>query len=389
MSPAGLPETPLSDPRDPVPVPGLPRPAVLGALTSLRFPLALHVALYHMVRPFGRWCLFAPLMSSGYSAVSFFFLLSGFILTYSHAAEYERGLGSACRFWLARFARVYPVYLLGVLLAAYVDRGLFAYSIERKALLASVFMVQSWSSRLVQNFYVPAWSLSCEAFFYLVFPFLLMPLRRSSRAASFWWIAAFTVLAMAAPVWGLWHYAAPAMHELPVTRVGYGQVLRIRRLPLLALPEFLAGISLGWFYLQHGISERAARRLTWAGAVLLIVILCCSARLPYLFLHNGLLIPVQCAVILGLTGGHWISRLLAHRWLMLLGEASFSFYLFHLLVHEWLLAHFHLQATVRNALWQVVLVTGLAVVLYRFVERPCRRFLLGFARRSRTGNAVA
>lgn len=237
------------------PVSDLPRLRMLGALTSLRFPLALHVALYHTVRPFGRWGVFAPLMASGYSAVSFFFLLSGFILTYSHAAEYERGLGSARRFWMARFARIYPVYLLGVLLAAYVDRNLFAYSIERKALLASFVMVQSWSSRLVQNFYVPAWSLSCEAFFYLVFPFLLLRLRRSSRVACLWSIAACTAVAMAAPAWALWHYPSPAMHELPVTQAGYGQVLRIRRLPLLALPEFLAGMSLGWLYVQNGIRD--------------------------------------------------------------------------------------------------------------------------------------
>lgn len=84
-----------------------------------------------------------------------------------------------------------------------------------------------------------------------------------------------------------------------------------------------------------------------------------------------------------------MSRLLSHPWLMLLGEASYSFYLFHLLIHEWLVAHFHLQATVLNALWQVLLVTALSVVLYSFVERPCRRLLLSRVRHSPARDAMA
>ena len=367
---------PLGDPRSPAVVPGIPRPRILGALTSLRFLIALHVGLYHFVRPFTRWGLLLSFFGAGYTGVSFFFLLSGFILTYTHAAEYEAGRGRAKRFWMARFARIYPVYLLSVLLAGYVGHRMLAYPLERHAFGADFFMVQAWSSRLVRNFNVASWSLSCEAFFYLVFPFVVLRLRMRGRGAYLLGIAGWVLVGMAAPAWAWLHYRGPAMHEFPVTETGWGEVFRIRRLPLLALPEFCAGISLGWLYLQHGVGRRAARLLSWGGILALIVVLCGSQVLPYVFLHNGLLIPLQCAIILGLCGQHWLTRVLSHRWLMVLGEASYSFYLIHLLIFDWMGEHFHTPATIANALWRLPLIVAVSVLLYLYVERPCRRRLL-------------
>lgn len=81
----------------------------------------MHVALYHLVRPFSLWGPLESVISVGYIGVSFFFVLSGFILTY--AGEYERGRGSPAKFWVARFARIYPVYLVSLIFAGYVSFG--------------------------------------------------------------------------------------------------------------------------------------------------------------------------------------------------------------------------------------------------------------------------
>jgi peptidoglycan/LPS O-acetylase OafA/YrhL len=60
----------------------------------------------HMGGSPSQWGLFAPIMSvAGFVAVSFFFFLSGYILTYSHVDEYEKGKGSAPKFWIARIRR--------------------------------------------------------------------------------------------------------------------------------------------------------------------------------------------------------------------------------------------------------------------------------------------
>ncbi len=380
---ARLSELPVSDPRDPMKPKGAPRPPLLPALTSLRFFVALHVALYHFVRPFSRWGHLAGFFSSGYTGVSFFFLLSGFILTYTHAQEYEAGHGDPKRFWMARFARIYPVYFLSMVLAGFVQRHLLHTTLHRVVYLLDFLMVQSWSVRLVGFFNVPSWSLSCEAFFYLVFPYVFMTLRPVDRTRSILAIAGWTIVAMIAPLAGLALYPGAGMHEFAPSGWETLQILRIRRLPVLMLPEFLAGIALGWYYLRYGVPQRAAGLLSAAGTVLLAVVLGLSQHLPYVMLHNGLLIPLQCALILGLTGRHRLARLLSRPALMLLGEASYSFYLIHMQVLEGMAQHFDIRMSIMNAVWRIALIAGFCVLLYLWVERPSRRVLLDWYR-SRT-----
>src|SRR5579875_2310310 len=87
----------------------------IPALTSLRFFAALWVVLFH-IRELGLWpggpLPYRALVRVGYLGVSFFFVLSGFILVYVYAGRHiPKG-----RFWQARFARVYPAYLFSLLI---------------------------------------------------------------------------------------------------------------------------------------------------------------------------------------------------------------------------------------------------------------------------------
>ncbi|HEV2323892.1 MAG TPA: hypothetical protein VGS10_08070, partial [Terracidiphilus sp.] len=62
------------------------RPARLDALTGLRCFAAVDIVLFHFSNPnwFGP---LAPVVNSGYAAVSYFILLSGFVLAYNHGAK--------------------------------------------------------------------------------------------------------------------------------------------------------------------------------------------------------------------------------------------------------------------------------------------------------------
>src|SRR5579864_7801332 len=88
----------------------------LPALTSLRFFAALHVFVFHMyamkIASTAGWT--RQISSIGYVGVSFFFVLSGFILVYTYAGRQF----SAAEFWRARFARTYPAYLFSLLFTA-------------------------------------------------------------------------------------------------------------------------------------------------------------------------------------------------------------------------------------------------------------------------------
>lgn len=367
----------ITDARGPSHTPGIKRLPNIKALTSIRFFAALHVALYHFVRPFSLWGPFEGAMGAGYIGVSFFFVLSGFILTYSRAHEYEHGRGLASKFWIARFARVYPVYLVSMILAAYVNRSQFHPKFHILAYLADLVMLQSWSIRMVAFFNVPAWSLSCEAFFYLVFPFIFLRLRPSSFKKGMLALAGIWMLALAVPLLCVWIYPLPSWHEsASAAAVGGAEVFRVRRLPLLALPQFLAGISLGWLYLRFPPSRKAASLLASAGVVTLAAILMLADHLPLILLHNGLLIPVFGLLLLGLGQPNWLSRILSNPVLVLLGEASYALYLTHFLFNDWSRQIFGHHDTIVDALWKLAVTIPLSVVLHLYVERPCRRLIL-------------
>ena len=370
----------VTDARSVAHSPGVRRQPNLNALTSIRFFAALHVALYHLVRPFALWGVFAPLFSSGYVAVSFFFMLSGFILTYSHALEYERGKGSPGKFYIARFARIYPVYLLTTLAAGWVLRAQFSKSIHIFAFMADIFAVQSWSIRASNFFNIPAWSISTEAFFYVVFPYVLIRLRPASRRRALFAILAYWLLALAVPLFCLWKFPALSWAEfgLPGASGGADAVFRTRRLPLLALPEFLAGISLGWLFLRFRPGAKAASAMGWTGCFGALAALLLSNHLPFLLLHNGLLLPLFGMAILGLSYNNLLSRMLSNRLLILLGEASFSLYLVHFLFDEWITRYMGPAHTLFTAAVKLAMVIPLSVLLHLGVERPCRRAILAW-----------
>ena len=163
-----------------------PKHRDLPALTGLRFFLALWVILHHLtgpgqdLEPLARqlpYGLFS-LLRAGYQAVTTFFVLSGFVLTRTYAATlWERR--TLVNYWIGRFARVYPVYLLSLaVMIPFVleDRtpgkgGYFA---------AHLLLVQAWLGPIPVGWNTPAWSLSCEMFFYALFPLSALLVRRTN-----------------------------------------------------------------------------------------------------------------------------------------------------------------------------------------------------------------
>jgi peptidoglycan/LPS O-acetylase OafA/YrhL len=163
------------------------RRTALPALTGVRFFAAFYVVLSHSLPWVAtRFRIPGPakiFLSNGYLAVAMFFLLSGFILAYTYDGQIA-GSRNRARFWEARFARIYPVYLLSLVLAYWFERGLHV-----KTQIAVLTMTQAWnplSPETVGAWNYPAWTLSVEAFFYLVFPFVLPFISRRSTVALRW-----------------------------------------------------------------------------------------------------------------------------------------------------------------------------------------------------------
>jgi peptidoglycan/LPS O-acetylase OafA/YrhL len=96
------------------------RKPALPAITGLRTLLAITIILFHFTPSGLTWSrhpsfTLYPLINIGYVFVSFFFLISGFILAYNYADRPEPM--NAVDFWVARFSRLYPVYALTMVIS--------------------------------------------------------------------------------------------------------------------------------------------------------------------------------------------------------------------------------------------------------------------------------
>jgi peptidoglycan/LPS O-acetylase OafA/YrhL len=357
----------------------------LPALTSVRFFAAFHVALFHMneigVITGPRWLkIFAGI---GYVGVSFFFVLSGFILVYTYA-----GRNIVLRdFWQTRFARIYPAYLFALLLtlpfwifgALKMHVPLFEFGDHHFALATGLvlLLLQSWVPAAALSWNSVSWSLSVEAFFYAVFPFLLLRFGKFSRKVLWTmipacWIAGLAIsggfLAMRPP-------GAPYVSSADWSAA----VNFVKFFPLVRLPEFLMGMACGFLFLRSERNPKLARYLVGLGVLGAAATALASRYVPYLMVHTAMSGPAFAALVYGIAlEPKWVSWL-NNRLLVLFGDASYSFYLLHSFF-IWPFFHNLQTQQLRNqgflgiGMWLVMMLLICSLV-YRFIEEPARRRL--------------
>jgi peptidoglycan/LPS O-acetylase OafA/YrhL len=147
----------------------------LDQLTSLRFLAALMIVVHHSAGLFGTG---ESPVNYG-QGVSFFFVLSGFILTYVYPTL--SGFDAVRRFWRARVARIWPAHAAALVIGAV----LVGYPwLDPATLRANVTMTHSWLpwSKFYFSYNAVSWSISTEFFFYLEFPLLILQWDRTC-----WW----------------------------------------------------------------------------------------------------------------------------------------------------------------------------------------------------------
>ncbi|HEY4222416.1 MAG TPA: acyltransferase, partial [Myxococcota bacterium] len=230
----------------------------LPALHGLRFVAALWVVANHLLRA---WLAEHPdsaalkLVVAAPFAVTVFFVMSGFVLTWAH----KDGLDKR-RFFAARFSRIIPIYALAVFLALPVGLGARKLGYVHDGYASLMFvatMTQAWVPSAALQWDAPLWSVSVEVAFYLVFPLLLPAVLRAKRS---------TLVAVAAAGW-LGSVAACVLY-LVLDPDGIGSIgldsrgfwLHLLRFnPLLLFPELFIGMVAGRFFV-----DGARLRLTYA-----------------------------------------------------------------------------------------------------------------------------
>jgi peptidoglycan/LPS O-acetylase OafA/YrhL len=357
----------------------------LPNLTSLRFFAALYVFCFHLLalRIVTGPQLFRDFASIGYVGVSLFFVLSGFILVYT----YEGRDVKAGEFWRARFARIYPAYafsllvnlpwFLGAVYRAHWQAVPWPVAHFKIGMALELLLLQGWVPPAAAMWNAVAWSLSVEAFFYLLFPYFLKWFARVSPArlmimGLLCWLATLAVTGS---------YAAlnpDGFSHISSDSAGFWlNVVKFN--PLARLPEFLMGMVCGVYFLRRRTNPKLAVPLIGAGIFALGLAICFSAYIPFPMLHSGLLAPAFAAIIYGLALQPRFPAVLTTRPMVLLGEASYSFYLLHffLILFCFFFVRTGFPRNAGGVLLCLVVTCVLSILAYLFLEVPARRKLRG------------
>lgn len=336
-------------------------------LDFYRFVAALGVFIFHLKNVDKG---ISPAWNGSYGLfVDMFFILSGFVISYSYPTT-STGIRSYARFLVRRIARIYPLHLLT--LFAFLALALVGISgptshASPTDFIYNLFLVQAWGVTDHLSFNSPSWSISAELFCYLLFPLLMFVATRVPPL----------VLAVIVAV----SYAVLAHGHLPIwqdqsqmygANFDYGM--------LRALPSFLNGILLTVLFRLSGRYRK--KPIAIAGIALFGV----SVLILNVFAKPDLaIILFSLAILCTAIGESAFSRFPGSDWLGRLGNTSYAIYM----VHELLLIllfkpawnHFGLQP--HNfpmfALVSCIILTIAADITYGYVENPARKLINRFA----------
>ncbi|MCX5200935.1 acyltransferase [Streptomyces sp. NBC_00237] len=351
-------------------------PDRLDCLTSLRFFAAFAVFTHHFTgignhSGYGTAPLLFPYSLIGGHGVTFFFVLSGFLLAWGHRPGQHTGA-----FYWRRVTRIWPATLAAAPLAVYAFHVVPHKDIDGPSLLASLFLVQSWFPGVTPNLpgNGPTWTLGAELFFYALFPLVIRWARRT-RTGVLLVVCGLGLVAMFAT-----SVCANTLLDGPTSSW-------VQRHPVFFFPQFVLGLTMalalrrGWrvpvrpvvplallALVTYGYYQAKAACAPQAGAYL-------DAGIRPVLAVLAVLIVVAFAQ--REAAGH--AGVLQSPVMVKLGMWSYSFYLVHhavfrLCIERWGRAGDH-NGVIIDLLGVAVLSLALSWAVFRYVEDPAARWL--------------
>ena len=337
----------------------------LNQLTFTRFLAASTIVVYHYglkIFPFDGGLL-NGFFSTGNILVTYFFILSGFVMIVAYGQKKADKIDPPT-YYANRFARIYPVYALALLFTI----GLHPPHTNLPNAFLQFTLLQSWVPKHALSLNAPGWSLSTEAFFYLLFPWLFNALYKKLK---------FNVIAVLITAFyittqvilytllhsGFYKGFATVSHDV------------IFYLPLSNLAMFLAGNLLGLCFLK--IPHRYFRNhdlLSLVAFALICYIVATKVAAAYLAPLAFLLF----ILVLSLNKTGIITKAFSTRFLVLLGEISYGIYILQYPVYYALNninAKAHLLNDTQVFYSGYAILVMIALASYYIIEKPVKTYI--------------
>lgn len=347
---------------------------MVKTLTSIRFFFALLVFLSH-IHLFKDNSLTLEKINLFYFTefkigVSFFYILSGFILTYTYNESILLNTFSFKEFIIKRITKLYPLHILTLILS--VPLSLNGFRRETAfwftKLIINGILIQSWflNDHLYWSFNAPSWSISNELFYYLVFPIIIIHLSKSklNQISIIIYLSGIILISY-----------------LLIGNQISADLLNIN--PLIRLSDFIIGILLCKIFLKIKfirISYFTMSILEISSLLILFLLYNYRLIIPLNFRYAIYYwIPISLFILLIAYQKGIISSILNNKILVKLGEISFSFYLIHMIVARYVKEFLVNKSIITNELIIISLVFTISIILsyfsFIFIETKLRKII--------------
>ena len=343
---------------------------MIKPLTSLRFIFAIMVFSSHLVNFIGKSDLYNSIFSEGFIGVSFFFILSGFILSYNYKNRLIDYSGFKT-FYISRIARIYPLHIICLLIAVVLSvKSIFINPlIYFCKFIINFFLLQSLIP--IKDFYFsfngPSWSISDEIFFYSLFPFIIFLFNKSKKMIIFLFILVLLI--------PLFIY----------NNVGGIKNLNLYVNPFLRISEFIIGIIMCYIFSSNFFKKIKRSKLIFTfleffSIILFFVFFAFHSFISlYYKIYGYYWFSMSSIIFIFSFQAGYFSKMLEKKIFILLGEISFSFYLIHQLIIKitFLINKKFLHLNNNVLLISIILIISLIASYYLYIkiELPSNKFI--------------
>jgi peptidoglycan/LPS O-acetylase OafA/YrhL len=389
--PGGAPD----DQIEATPSPVISKPGHIHAIGGFRFVAALAVMIGHFRGRFGFGEFHAAFGGRG---VSFFFVLSGFILTYVYHARLTRN--GILNFYFKRVVRLWPLHLVCMGISIWV----IGQNIDAAKIAVNAFLLQSWipDSNWVFSYNGVSWSISTEMFFFFMFPFLLLGGQR-----QFWFKFGIVALISVSIV-----FATQQLKSDPGIASQYDLLRVVHANPLVRLVEFGIGMATAFLFFNSAARRESRPSLIskkdwglWFDSLKEIVAI--SSFVLFVFTYDyvrgilagsswgggmfavwyhfaGSSLVFALIIYVFASSKGILARVMGAKLMNFLGEISYAFFLIH---HIVLVYHSRVDWSASGlnrwvlAPCLITMVLGMAIWLHFVIERPVRDMLMSMSQR--------